>query len=812
MPCCPFQNRSFAVIAILLLSTFALRTYQAFADESVDQRVQAAEAQRIAVIEKVKPSVVAIFARGGEGGGSGVLVTKDGFAFTNYHVVAGAGQIMQCGLPDGVLYDAVLVGLDKVGDVALIKLLPKEKDKDFPVAVMGDSDTVKAGDWSLAMGNPFLLATDFTPTVTFGLVSGIHRYQYPAGTLLEYTDCIQIDTSINPGNSGGPLFNMNGELIGINGRGSFDKRGRVNSGVGYAISINQIKNFMGHLKAGIDTDHATLGAVVETDAEESGGNQLTVKSVIDISDVHRRGLDSGDELVSFAGRPVSSTNQYKNVLGLYPKGWRVPLVYRRDNNKHEILVRLMQLQKQGQEETNRPNRGQPRPPQPAQPAPKIDPELAKLYEPKPGFANYYFNKIERDRLLADCRKNGDFAPLIGTWTLEAEADAKQKKSAVQITVGEEAEQAGKDGKPIVREWTYHLKVATLPALPVENPKDDQTALRKAVRKAGALLRQHANSFPQEIWAKDNDPTFKDSITQQQKEITGIIKSLDESVQELQSASKDREQEGSRLWQAHFDFALARILAFTAYANEYNHVLAQLVSNDPPKRDPKTHRGWRMSPQTKLQNSAAEKLATEAEKTWQKMTKDYEGTLWEERAREGEKLQLGLAWQPTGGTRTIVRLNMDAKYELDPLKVGQELQNLKDPPGSGGLMTALYFYRRFLTMGPSGFEGHFSHGGVEPFYPPPAGDQPMSFKERRIDTEVLATEHAAVSAKWYFSQKDHLLLGFEVTVDSEEDPCEVFLSDYRKVDGRMLPHRFEVRHGSDRYGVFTIKNYQLASSN
>ena len=74
--------------------------------------------------------------------------------------------------------------------------------------------------------NPFLLATDFTPTVTFGLISGVHRYQYPAGTLLEYTDCIQIDTSINPGNSGGPLFNMKGELIGINGRGSFDKRGR----------------------------------------------------------------------------------------------------------------------------------------------------------------------------------------------------------------------------------------------------------------------------------------------------------------------------------------------------------------------------------------------------------------------------------------------------------------------------------------------------------------------------------------------------------------------------------------------------------
>ena len=68
------------------------------------------------------------------------------------------------------------------------------------------------------MGNPFLLATDFQPTVTYGIVSGVHRYQFPAGTLLEYTDCLQTDASINPGNSGGPLFDAQGRLIGINGR------------------------------------------------------------------------------------------------------------------------------------------------------------------------------------------------------------------------------------------------------------------------------------------------------------------------------------------------------------------------------------------------------------------------------------------------------------------------------------------------------------------------------------------------------------------------------------------------------------------
>src|SRR5262249_33057336 len=225
------------------------------------------------------------------------------------------------------------------------KLLPKKEGQDFPFTPMGDSDKVKAGDWSLAMGNPFLLATDFTPTVTFGLVSGVNRYQYPSGTLLEYTDCIQIDTSINPGNSGGPLFSLDAEIIGINGRGSFEKRGRVNSGVGYAISINQIKNFLGHMRAGLDTDHATLGATVGTsETDDEIGNKMQVRWILENCDAHRRGLDVGDELVAFGGRNMTSVNQYKNVLGLFPKGWRVPLVFRRNNDRQEVLVRLMGVQ------------------------------------------------------------------------------------------------------------------------------------------------------------------------------------------------------------------------------------------------------------------------------------------------------------------------------------------------------------------------------------------------------------------------------------------------------------------------------------
>ncbi len=810
--CCRFPLRLLA--AGLIVGAAVLACWSRAAD--VDRRVLDAEQQRIAVIEKVRPTVVAIFAPGGQGGGSGVLISKDGFCLTNFHVVEGSGPVMQCGLPDGVFYDAVLVGLDRVGDVALIKLLPKKDGQEFPFATLGDSDKVQAGDWSLAMGNPFLLATDFQPTVTYGLISGVHRYQYPAGTLLEYTDCIQIDTSINPGNSGGPLFNTAGELIGINGRGSFEKRGRVNSGVGYAISINQIKNFLGHLKAGIDTDHATLGALVRSDNEDESNNRLVVTSIIEGCDANRRGLDVDDELVSFAGRPLRSVNQYKNVLGLFPKGWRVPLVYRRNNEKKEILVRLMQLQ-QSQTAGGQPSKPKPRPGPPRRRTPpRYSPNslAAKLYEPKPGFANYYFNKIERDRLLTAFHKHGDFASVAGAWTFEAQAaDAKGLKADAQVSIREEAGDRGPDGKPIAREEIYHLKTDTLPELPPADAKE--SAFRKAVREGATLLRKHARSFPQEVWAPATAAQLKTQVLEMQKDVSAIQAKLQEKLDELNKLQPEYAKEKVKRWQAHYDYTTARLSAFLAYIQEYNYLLGQLRKDPLPPRDPKIHRGWRMVPEPKLQSGAeAKKLAAGADKIWDKMLQDkvLQGTRWEEWVKQARGTQLGLKWMPTGGTKTIVRYTVGGlKYDLDPLKVDQDLNNLKEPRGSGGLLVALYQYRRFLTLGPGGFEGRCDHQGCEPWYPPRTdGSQPKSLNDLRVDCEVLVTEHAAVPVKWYFSRQDARLLGFEVTVDPEDDPCEVYLSDYKPVDGRLLPHRMDVRHGSDLFTTLTIKSYQLAA--
>ncbi len=577
--------------------------------QTLDKRVIEAEKKRIAAIEKAKPSVVAVIT----GGGSGVLIDEEGYALTNFHVTSAAHTpLLKCGLPNGILYDAVLVGLDKVGDVALIKLLPKKPGDKFPFARMADSDTVKAGDWSLAMGNPFMLATDFTPTVTFGMISGVHRYQYPAGTLLEYTDCIQIDTSINPGNSGGPLFNMDGDLIGINGRGSFEKRGRVNSGVGYAISINQIKNFMGQLRAGLDTDHASLGALVESETDEGSLSKMIVRSIIE-SDAKRRGLELGDELLSFAGRPLSSVNQFKNVLGLYPRGWRIPMVYRHGTtDRREVLVRLMGVQRQELIAGRVPDAPAPGPGgRPAEA--KLEGPAAKFYEAKPGFANYYFNKMQRDRLLAEMKTFGsDFSKAQGSWTIKATHSViKGKRGFSEISI---KDKGARDGK---------------------------------TEKVDAILD-------------------------------------------------------------------------------------------------------------------------------------------------------GVEWS------------------LEPLSTEQARDAYLDPPGSGGMLVALYQYRQLLAFGEKGFIGEFSHGGMEPFYLPPAEKEQPDYTKLRVDCDVLRTKHAGVPAKWYFAQKDDKerrlvkgqLLGFEVTLDPEQDPCEVYLSGYQKTDGRMLPGRIDIVSSDKHYATFTGITYKL----
>jgi S1-C subfamily serine protease len=425
---------NFSRLALIVVVTFVGGCPRCFAD--VDTDVLAAQEQRIAVVAKASHATVAVYAGNGQGGGSAVLMSANGFALTNFHVTAPSGTAMKCGLDDGKLYDAVIVGIDPTGDLAMIRLLGRD---DFPFASLADSDAVEVGDPCYAIGNPLLLSGDFSPSVSLGLVSGTHRYQYPEGSLLEYTDCLQVDAAVNPGNSGGPLFDGNGEIIGINGRCSFEKRGRVNVGVGYAISSNQIKLFLAALRGGRLVDHATLGARFTTSAER----RVVVQDVLESSAAFRRGLRYGDELISFAGRPIHTVNGFKNVLGIYPAGAMVALEFRQRDRLVNTYVRLPSLHRESElpalaageapRPKKRPGRKNPeQPPEPDREKPgdpghdaqealgateKLPDIVAKHFAARPGFVNYYFNQQEQARIWNKFKPLGDFSSLRGEWTL-----------------------------------------------------------------------------------------------------------------------------------------------------------------------------------------------------------------------------------------------------------------------------------------------------------------------------------------------------------------------------------------------------------
>ncbi len=478
--------RALAVLASLFALHSTLSKSVTRADESqlpqVPANVLQAQQARVVTMQQAAAATIAIFGLDGGGGGSGVIISPDGYALTNFHVSSACGDHMRCGLDDGQVYDAVIVGIDATGDVSLIKLLGRS---DFPTAPLADSAQVQVGQWCFAAGNPFVLATNLQPSISLGIVSGVNRYQYPAGTLLEYADCIQTDAAINPGNSGGPLFNMSGEVIGINGRCSFEKRGRVNVGVGYAISANQIKHFLGMLKSGRLVDHATLGATVSTD--DSGS--VRVSNILSSSDAYRRGLRYGDEIMGLADREVRTTNNFKNILGTLPKDWRVPLTIRRDGKQETLLVRLEGVHSEKQlsdlvhaetaqaqgdpqhphgNETPPPEESQDKQPTPdgnedgkgdanenspdkpsaveaqhtqkaadasLEPGQPNKPLVASMLIEQTGFANFYFNQQRRNEIWGQLQQTADYPGTPDRWELTGSVAGET--TPVTIEMGEQ---------------------------------------------------------------------------------------------------------------------------------------------------------------------------------------------------------------------------------------------------------------------------------------------------------------------------------------------------------------------------------------
>lgn len=265
------------------------------------------------LVKRIYPAFVLI------GGGSGVCISEDGYMLTNHHVYAGAvrpGSMVVRMAGNSRQFTAEAVGADPRGDIVLakLKLAPGEK---VPFVKLAEADSVNIGDLCVCIGNPFMLAgTGTEPTVTLGTVTACNRFQ--GG----YSDAIQIDTPINPGNSGGPAFNIDGEIIGINGRNIANHGKRYNTGAGFAIPAGQIRNFMDAFKA------AEGGALIVRHGLIAGlkidlaGRQLgaPVADVEEGSDAEEVGFRKGDLIVAMDDKTIFNGYRYYGVVGIKPRG------------------------------------------------------------------------------------------------------------------------------------------------------------------------------------------------------------------------------------------------------------------------------------------------------------------------------------------------------------------------------------------------------------------------------------------------------------------------------------------------------------
>ncbi|OSM04864.1 putative protease Do [Magnetofaba australis IT-1] len=268
--------------------------------------------------------------------GSGVIVGADGYILTNNHVVEDANEITVV-LNDEREFDAEIVGRDAKTDLALIRI---KVDGPLPVAKLGDSDKSEVGSWVVAIGNPFGLDT----TVTAGIISAKGRVIGNG----PYDNFIQTDAAINPGNSGGPLFNLDGEVIGIN-TAIFSRSGG-NMGIGFAIPMNLARTVMDQLKENGHVTRGWLGVRIQTVTPTlAKGLKLEkphgalVVSVEPEGPAAQGGIEAGDVIVKFNGGEVNKMNELPAMVANTPVGDKVPVVVIRDGDEKTLHVKIAKL-------------------------------------------------------------------------------------------------------------------------------------------------------------------------------------------------------------------------------------------------------------------------------------------------------------------------------------------------------------------------------------------------------------------------------------------------------------------------------------
>lgn len=270
------------------------------------------------------------------GFGSGFVISDDGYLITNAHVVDGAENIT-VSFENRSQYDAELIGSDATTDIAVLKI----EGDDFPTVQIGDSDELNVGEWVLAIGSPF----GFDHTATQGIVSGVAR-SLPNDT---YVPFIQTDAAVNPGNSGGPLFNTDGEVVGVNSQ-IYSRSGGY-QGLSFAIPINVAMSIADQIRENGFATRGWLGVTIQNvDQALAEGFGLTRPEGALVADVSQgspassAGIASGDIILEFDGKAVEHSGALPPLVGAVRPGTSVDVVILRDRERQTLSVTIEPLE------------------------------------------------------------------------------------------------------------------------------------------------------------------------------------------------------------------------------------------------------------------------------------------------------------------------------------------------------------------------------------------------------------------------------------------------------------------------------------
>jgi len=324
----------------LVLVCAVLASAALFADPASDlEKVKKLEDALVRVVTKASKAFVNFRL------GSGVCISPDGLVVTNDHVARHSRNwtVFMPNEKTGRSFKAKILWRDPFGDIALLKL--NTGGKKVPYVELGDSDTVKIGQFVFALGTPFQTANaDNRPTVTLGIISANHRM------MGNYTDCIQTDCPVNPGNSGGPLLDMNGRLLGINGQIRVRFPYRVNTGIGLSVPVNRIKRFIEAFRNVTDgrvVRHGTIKGLALKGAPGDFRAVLRAKPeppvVTDVkagSTAATAGFKKGDIILKIDDYKVVNNIRFWGRLWSYPAGWKVKITVLRGGKEAVLTVKL----------------------------------------------------------------------------------------------------------------------------------------------------------------------------------------------------------------------------------------------------------------------------------------------------------------------------------------------------------------------------------------------------------------------------------------------------------------------------------------